>query len=131
MIGVDTNVLLRHLVHDDPRQSALALRFFEARTPDDPAFIAQLALAETVWSLSQTYRVPAAQLRRIVRSLLSSSDVVFENSIGIRRALRDAEDANVDLADAIIAHAAIDAGCDGVVTFDKAAQRLPGMLPVG
>ena len=50
---------------------------------------------------------------------------------GIRRALRDAEDANVDLADAIIAHAAIDAGCDGIVTFDKAAQRLPGMLPVG
>jgi hypothetical protein len=26
---------------------------------------------------------------------------------------------------------AIDAGCDGVVTFDKRAQRLPGMLPVG
>ncbi len=55
----------------------------------------------------------------------------MQDRVAVRRALWDAEDESADIADAIIAHSAIDAGCDGVVTFDKRALRLPGMLPVG
>ena len=40
MIGVDTNVLVRFLVHDDEEQFDRADRFFTERTVADPAFIA-------------------------------------------------------------------------------------------
>jgi predicted nucleic-acid-binding protein len=130
VIGVDTNVLLRHLLQDDPVQSPIASRFLEERTPEDPAFIGGVVIAELVWTLGTSYRVARADCHRIVRALLASGDLVVEGSVSVRRALWDAEEANADLADAIIAHRAIDAGCDGTVTFDRRAQRLPGMLPV-
>ena len=66
----------------------------------------------------------------MVRLLMSSNEAILEDRVSIHRALRDAEEADADLVDAIIAHAAIDAGAVGAVTFDKRAQRLPGMLPV-
>ena len=87
-------------------------------------------LLELVWTLGRSYRVPADQVFRIVATLTRSSDIVLQDPVAARRGLWDAGAAQGDLADAIIAHTAIDAGCDGVVTFDHRAQRLPGMLPV-
>jgi predicted nucleic-acid-binding protein len=130
MIGVDSNVLLRHILQDDAIQAAAAARFLEDRGPSDPAFVSRVVLVETLWVLERTHRIDAAHRSRIVRALLASRDVLLEGAASIRRALEDAEESNADLADAIIAHTAIDAGCDGAVTFDRRAQRLPGMLPV-
>jgi predicted nucleic-acid-binding protein len=130
VIGVDTNVLLRHLLQDDPTQSPKASDFLAERTPGDPIYISRLVLAETIWMLTRSYGRRLPELAGIIRALLASDDVVIEAAPSVRRAVQDAEDGNGDLADAIIAHAAIDAGCDGVVTFDKRAQRLPGMLAV-
>jgi predicted nucleic-acid-binding protein len=131
MIAVDTNVLLRHLLQDDPEQSPAASRFFALRTPDDPAFVSTAALLELIWTLRSRYGYPQAAVSSVVWSLLRSRDVQVQDSAGVRRAVWDAADESADLADAIIAHAAIDAGCDSTVTFDRRAQRLPGMLPVG
>ena len=131
MIGVDTNVLLRHILQDDPRQSALASRFMAERGPADPAFVSTVVVLELVWTLRRRYSFPQADVASIVQKLTISRDIVLEDSVALRRALWDAEDVGGDIADAIIAHKAIDAGCDGVVTFDRRAQKLPGMLPVG
>ena len=68
---------------------------------------------------------------RILETLLRARDISIQSAASLRRALADAADANTDLADAIIAHTAIDAGCDWTVTFDRKAQRLPGMMPIG
>lgn len=131
MIGVDTNVILRHLLQDDPKQSPAASRFFSERGPDDPAFVSIAVLLELIWTLRSSYRVPRADVSRILRSFTQSQDIVLQDSVIVRRAVRDADDEAADVADAIIAHTAIDAGCDGVATFDRRAQRLPGMLPLG
>jgi len=131
MIGVDTNVILRHLLQDDARQSPIASRFLADRSPDDPAYLSTAVVLELVWTLRRRYGFPQAEVSRIVLSLSRSNDILLQDSVAVRRAVWDAEEANVDIADALIAHSAIDAGCDGVVTFDRRAQRLPGMLPVG
>ena len=39
MIGLDTNVMVRYLARDDPKQSAAASRLFErVLTPEIPGF---------------------------------------------------------------------------------------------
>ena len=88
-------------------------------------------LLELIWTLRRTYRVSRADVSRIVSTLSRSQDIVLQDPVVARRALWDAEDGQADIADAIIAHTGIDAGCDGIVTFDRRAQKLPGMLPVG
>jgi len=40
MIGLDTNILVRFLVHDDEEQYGHVDRFFTERTVGDPAFVA-------------------------------------------------------------------------------------------
>jgi predicted nucleic-acid-binding protein len=130
MIGVDTNVLIRHLVKDDPQNAERARRFLDQRSPDDPAFISTTVVIEIIYVLRRKYGVGRAEIIRILETLLRSRDISIQSAASLRRALADAEEANTDLADAIIAHTAIDAGCDGTVTLDRRAQRLPGMLPV-
>ena len=131
MIGVDTNVLVRHLVKDDPSRAEDARRFLDGRSPDDPAYVSTAVIVETISVLGRIYRVQRADIVRILETLLRSRDILIESAASLRRSLADAEEANTDIADAIITHAAIDAGCDWTVTFDKRAQRLLGMLPVG
>jgi len=130
MIGVDTNVLLRHILQDDPVQSPAASAFFAGRTSDDPVYVGRVVLVEALWSLRRWHGSDRSALVKMVRLLMSSNEAILEDRVSIHRALRDAEEADADLVDAIIAHAAIDAGAVGAVTFDKRAQRLPGMLPV-
>lgn len=131
MIGVDTNVLVRHLVKHDPSRAEDARRFLDGRSPDDPAYVSTAVIVETISVLGRIYRVQRADIVRILETLLRSRDILIESAASLRRSLADAEEANTDIADAIITHAAIDAGCDWTVTFDKRAQRLPGMFPVG
>lgn len=128
MIGVDTNVLVRHLTHDDPAQSAVASRFFAERTVDDPAHISLVTLVETVWVLRRAYGVEAAAVARVLRGLLAAREVSIPSPDLVRRSLDDAERVGVDLADALIAHLGLQAGAEGTVTFDRRAAELPAMI---
>ena len=56
MIGVDTNVLVRYVVQDDPRQAAAASHFIETTlSEDEPGWLASIVLCEFVWVLEAAY----------------------------------------------------------------------------
>ncbi len=57
MTGIDTNVLVRYIVQDDPAQSALATTFIEKNcTAKKPGFINLIVLCELTWVLKRAYR---------------------------------------------------------------------------
>ena len=64
MIGIDTNVLLRFLVHDDPKQGEKARQFMTERTAEDPAYVSAVVLAEVIWFLRQRLNYSAVGLHR-------------------------------------------------------------------
>ena len=131
MIGVDTNVLLRHLLDDDPEQSRAAHDFFGDRSAVDPAFVSLVTLIETAWVLHRAKGIALARLASVVRSLLLAEEIVLQAPDIVRRALRDTEEAQSDFADAVIAHLGVDTGCDFTVTLDRHAGELPGMRLLG
>jgi predicted nucleic-acid-binding protein len=52
MIGLDTNVLLRYLVQDDPVQSARATEIITSQlTEQEPGFVSLVTILEAVWGL--------------------------------------------------------------------------------
>ena len=127
MIGLDTNVVIRYLVQDDKKQSALASRFIEKKlTADTPGYINQLTLCEIVWVLQRCYAVGKPQLREILEGLLTTKQLRVENVEIAWKALRIFEAGNADFSDALIAQANIGDGCEYTVTFDKKAAKLPG-----
>ena len=52
MIGLDTNILVRYIVEDDPVQSRKATECIEQHlTEHNSGFISAVAIAETAWVL--------------------------------------------------------------------------------
>ncbi len=131
MIGLDTNVLVRYFVADDPAQSARAARFIESRcTMDDPGFVDRVALCELVWVLSSGYGYGRAEIARVLDALLASRDIVLEDHEAVRGAARAFERGAADFADALIGLVNRARGCAATATFDRKAARLAGFVAV-
>ncbi len=128
MIGVDTNVLARLFVTDNERQHKVAVRFFSARSTDDPVFVSLVVQAELVWLLGRTMRFPHERIVAVLGGMLSSPDFVVEQRELLEGALQSMTAQRVDLADFLIAGISNKAGCSTTVTFDRpAAANVPGM----
>ncbi|OLP53606.1 hypothetical protein BJF92_05485 [Rhizobium rhizosphaerae] len=128
MIAVDTNVLLRFLVDDDPEQNRLARDFMAARTIEDPAYVSALVLAETVWLLRKRLGYPWASILNLLRALLAAAELVIEHAEDLDLLVEKAETLRADLSDHLIVWAARKAGCRKTVTFDReAAGTIAGM----
>jgi predicted nucleic-acid-binding protein len=128
MIGVDTNVLARFFIGDDKKQTEAAWAFLKARNADDPVFVSVLVIAELVWVLRRLYEVPKDNVIEMIGVLTSSPAILIERSDLVIAAVAAAAHPKADVADAIIAAIAADAGCTSTVTFDKsAAKHIPGM----
>jgi predicted nucleic-acid-binding protein len=131
MIGLDTNVILRCFVDDDPRQAKQARQFVSTRcTPENPGFIDRVVLCEMVWVLLRGHRFDRKKAAEIVSKLLASSDIVLEDRDAVRAALRTFTDRNIDFADALIGEVNRARGCEATATFDHKAAKLDGFIPV-
>lgn len=128
MIGIDTNVLLRFLLADDPQQFETVKAFVSARSLEDPAFVSLLVIAETAWVLKRQYRYSNMAIASALSRLLPSEQFVFEDEDFLDGLFEDEQTSASDLSDCIVAHLARRAGCRTTLTFDrKAASRVPGM----
>lgn len=124
LTGIDTNVLLRALLQDDPAHSPIAERAFARLSPDAPGFITQVTLAETYWVLSRSLKLSRRECVAIMRRLFESEALEFDDGEGVGRAIALAEE-GADFGDALIQGAMELFGVDRTVTFDRrAAERL-------
>ncbi len=96
MIAVDTNVVVRLLVGDDPKQSRAASALFE----HEVVWISRTVLLETAWVLDSVYGIEDRQVAATLGGLLGLEQVKVEDGEGVRLALAWAA-AGMDLADAI------------------------------
>ncbi len=126
MIAVDTNVLLRWLLGDDPGKKAAADEFFAGLTASDPGFVHSVTMAELCWVLRTAYGLPKGRVLDVLEGLLSTEELEFDDGEGMWQALLHAR-AGADYPDALIAETARQFGCSEVVTFDRKSARLLGM----
>jgi predicted nucleic-acid-binding protein len=128
MIGVDTNVLLRYVVADDPDEAKRAAAFLTKRDAESPAFVSLLVLVEFIWVLRRRYRFPQDRIVFVIESMMESPGFVFEEHPELTTLLRVSKVKAGDLADYLIAFLAKRAGCSHTVTFDAdAADVVPSM----
>jgi|SRR5580692_1011182 predicted nucleic-acid-binding protein len=127
MIGVDTNVLVRYFVRDDPHQTQAADELLDALSSEKPGWICLIVLVELVWALRFPYRIERAKIVGTIEALLRARDVVLEQEATVRQALSLFRKSNADFADCLISLSARAAGCSKTVTFDKIAARDAGM----
>ena len=126
MIGLDTNVVIRYVTQDDPRQSAAATRLFEkVLSAENPGFVSAITLCEICWVLAESYGAERDRIRAVIEGLLGSKQVVVESGELAWKALRAWQGSAADFSDALIGEIAVAHGADQLVTFDRAAAKLP------
>jgi len=96
VLAVDTNIVVRLLVNDDPRQGAIARRLFES----DEIFISVTVLLESAWVLESVYDLNPVDAAKVLRGLLGLPNVRVEDAGNVAAAL-DAAQKGLDLADAL------------------------------
>jgi predicted nucleic-acid-binding protein len=140
VIAVDTNVLLRYLLDDEPEQSRLAAKLITGRRK---VLITDVVLVETLWTLrGKKYQLSKPELVAVVDTLFQEINILFEEKQVVWQALHDyrlakkTKGKEADLADALIVNKAkflVNGNrqkLEGVYTFDAAAQVLPGTKPL-
>lgn len=130
MTGLDTNVLVRYVMQDDPRQSPRATRLIESFSADDPGFVPVVTVVELVWVLSGSYGLGRAQVSAVLDGLLRSKELVLDRPDLVSQALNRFSAGGADFADALIERIAADAACSRTMTFDVGAAKNAGMTLV-
>jgi predicted nucleic-acid-binding protein len=126
MIGLDSNVLIRYLVQDDPIQSPKATEIIERRlTEETPGFVSIVAMVETVWVLDRAYGLAAREVAAAVERILQADVLVVEYEQEVFTAMIALKQGKGSFADAIIAALCTKAGCSRTLTFDRKALKLP------
>lgn len=128
MIGLDTNILLRATLNDDPVQSPAAQQFLRNLGDERPGFVNLLVLMEFFWVLRSRYRLPQPRLVGVIRDLLQAEHLEFEAFGVVGKALVAYEGRTADFPDAVIAMHNHELGADPTFTFDRdAAAAIPAM----
>jgi predicted nucleic-acid-binding protein len=116
VISLDTNILVRIIVEDDPVQQRQAAVLLESS-----AFVSATVVLETAWVLRSIYGLPRPAVANALMGVIDAPNIVVVDETAIRWALERHADAVSDLADLL--HIATSAGTERFMTFD---QKLVG-----
>jgi len=117
---VDTNIVVRLIARDDPRQVELAEAFIKGG-----AWVSTLVLQETLWVLERAYKVGRVPIARLVELLLDHESLVLEAPALVRVALSEFRGSkNVGFSDCLVLASARAQGHLPVGTFDKRLAKL-------
>lgn len=128
MIGLDTNVLVRLLVGDDPAQQRAAREYLALRSsPDDPAWINRIVAIEAIWVLEGRYGFTRSQIATAFEKLLDTAELTFEDHERVREAVSVYRRGS-GFADALLVLSNETSGCTTTITFDSKAAKQLGQL---
>jgi len=121
--AIDTNVLVRLMVRDDPRQADAADRFIE-----NGAWVSVVVLAEAVWVFGGLYHRGAEMVAAAIEQLLEHKHLTFQDADAVVEALalfrtRPA----LGFSDCLILRLAGKAGHGPLGTFDRRLGKVEGV----
>ena len=120
MIGLDTNVLVRYLTHDDEAQYARVTAFIDAATKQGEQFVVStVVLCELVWVLGTAYDYSREEIARALEQMFATAQFEIERLDEARQALGDFRATNADFSDALIGRINRSLGAESTVTFDR------------
>jgi len=126
MRGLDTNVLLRPLLDDDPGQVAVVqalLRDLEAR--GERAYVNGIVLCEACWVL-RSNDFSRDEIVAVLERILETGLFVIQDRDLARRALAEYRLGKADFADYLIGSQNREVGCEDTVTFDRKLEGAAG-----
>jgi predicted nucleic acid-binding protein len=118
---LDTNILIRHLTGDPPRQARRATTFLRDA---EILLLTDVVIAEAIYVLESFYEVDRAQIARVMRATITYKAIRTIAPSALLRSLEVYERHGLDYAEAYLVALAESTGVDRVASFDKAIDRV-------
>jgi predicted nucleic-acid-binding protein len=123
MIGLDTNVLVRYLVMDDPSQGKKASSLIqESAKRNEELFVNNVVLCELVWVLEAAYNFSKSEIADVLEKILMTELIIVQNQDEAWLALNDYRNGTADNSDYFIGRINKSFKCDQTATFDQALR---------
>ena len=128
MIGLDTNVVLRLLLNDDPAQRLRAAKAIQQAGRLAVTVTITLAVVlEMEWVLRSVAKMTKPQVLSVFNLLLESYDIEIDNEKVLEQALHIYANAACDFAECLFLAQYQRMGCQTMLTFDAKAARMAGV----
>ena len=128
MIGLDTNVIARLLLADDPLQLKRASNAIAQAQAEGVTVVLSLAVVlELEWVLRSSAKMNKTQILAVFRQLLESYDVQIENERVLEQAVHSYENSSADFGECLFWAQYRNMGCSAMMTFDAKAARMDGV----
>jgi len=126
MTGIDTNIIVRYIVQDDPVQSKLATDYIERNcTKENQGLINQIVLCEIVWVLKRAYKYDKSTIISVLRNIISSVELHVLDRNPAWYALSDYQVGSADFSDYFLSRINKENKVLTTVTFDRTAAKHP------
>ena len=127
MPALDTNVLVRYIVEDDPAQLAAAQRLIRKCVSEQlTLFVPITVTLELEWVLRSNFEFRKEETIGALSDLFSAAELSFESERALEVALDLYRGSTADFADCVHIALTVQAGEQPLWTFDKGAAKLPG-----
>lgn len=121
MLAVDTNVLMRYLRNDDPRQSAAARALIDEA--DEPLMVGPEVLAEVYWLMKRLLGKTRAEAVIVLHDILDNRNLAVVDAPFVETAIDAYAQGPAGFVDYLIAAMALSRGAASTFTFDRDAAR--------
>jgi predicted nucleic-acid-binding protein len=126
MIFIDTNVLVRVIVQDNPSQTKKAVAFIEQiRDKKIEVLVENAVIAEVVWVTSspKLYAMKRAEIVGKLSVILSLDHIQHDNKPELLNALKIYAETKFDFVDCLVISYKQAGIIESVMTFDRALNK--------
>ena len=100
---LDTNVIVRFLIGDDPPKATRAVRLMESvERHKEEIEIPEAVVTETVWTLEKFYKVPRSEIAQKLIAILSYKGVQVVSPESVIFGLQHFADSRADFVDCLL-----------------------------
>jgi predicted nucleic-acid-binding protein len=124
MIGLDTNVLVRYITQDEPRQAKIAERVIEQAVASAETILVQpIVLCELIWMLESAYGFAKSAIIPVMEQIMRTARFEIADKDILWKALDDFAKGAADFSDYLIGRANERDGARSTLTFDKSLKE--------
>ena len=126
--SLDTNILARLMVRDDPAQTALVVELLGRHAQrSESLWVPITVMLELEWVLRSRYKFEKAEVIKTFSALLTTIELVFESEDALERAIASYEEGGADFGEYLHLALARHGQAIPFWTFDAKAAKAAGV----
>lgn len=123
---LDTNIILRYLLWDDPIKAKDCDSLFRKLKDDkESLFTSTLVITEVIWNLEKGYKISKNEVIAAVEEIMNTPNLELDEREFILAALSIYKVNEIDFVDAYNAAVMSYKGIDSIYSYDKHYEQLP------